>query len=154
MLFSIVCTSSVPVDLPNDLSVEHQDSIYKTQNVGASNCLLQIPRENSLPQASCQHFILELIRRIDVDDEGDVYEKLENVSQRPQTWCRSLLSCVGFILNCALTLLPVEPMTCILLYMYHVTFSLVMIQDSAMRKLQIELSENEQRFCQNRFAEY
>ncbi|CAN9323814.1 unnamed protein product [Alternaria alternata] len=82
MLFSIVCTSSVPVDLPNDLSVEHQDSIYKTQNVGASNCLLQIPRENSLPQASCQHFILELIRRIDVDDEGDVYEKLENVSQR------------------------------------------------------------------------
>ncbi|CAN9319200.1 unnamed protein product [Alternaria alternata] len=79
--------------------IEHQDSIYKTQNVGASNCLLQIPRENSLPQASCQHFILELIRRIDVDDEGDVYEKLENVSQRPQTWCRSLLSIIGMRIN-------------------------------------------------------
>ena len=71
MLFSIVCTSCVPVDLPNDLSVEHQDSIYKTQNVGASNCLLQIPREYSLLQANCQHFILELIRRIGVDDEGE-----------------------------------------------------------------------------------
>ncbi|CAN9186916.1 unnamed protein product [Alternaria alternata] len=154
MLFSIVCTSCVPVDLPNDLSVEHQDSIYKTQNVGASNCLLQIPREYSLLQANCQHFILELIRRIGVDDEGDAYEKLENASQRPRTWCRSLLSCVGFILNCALALLPVEPMTCILLYMYHVTFSLVMIQDSTMRKLRIELSENEQRFCQNGFTDH
>jgi len=116
------------------------------KNVNASNSLLDVPREYSLLQANCQHFILELIRRIGVFDEGDVYEELEKASRLPRTWCRFLLSMLGVLVNSVFVYWPLEPMTCTVVYMYHLCFSLVMTQDYTMRKLRVELEYNERRF--------
>jgi hypothetical protein len=123
------------VDLADGQLIEGQEKVYKTKNVGTLNCLLEVPREYALSPANCQHFILELICRIHVADEGNAYANQERASRYPQIYCGFLLFGLGFPLNVVFALLLLEPMSCISLCMYHIAISLVMIQDISIRKL-------------------
>jgi hypothetical protein len=133
----------------SDISaVADQDEIYKQNNTSASNCLLGVPREYSLLQANCQHFILELIRRISpqFDETGDTWVKIQRGSTCPRFYCHLFLSCIGLAVNLLLVLLPFHMSTLMAAIIYHFTFSMVILQDYTIHSHRAELFYNEQRY--------
>jgi hypothetical protein len=142
----ISCNFSLPLQR---ISVREQDSLYRAKYVRASNCLLDAPREYSLLHSNCQHFILELIRRIELEGLPGTRTDIENASQRPRFRCHLLLCCAGFLVNLPVALLPPGPATylwCPILWSFHVMYSMVLIQDYTRRVLRLDLLYNEQRY--------
>lgn len=134
--------------ISNIFAVIDQDTVYQKNNTRASNCLIDIPREYSLLQANCQHFILELVRRISpqIDFTGDTWIKIQKESTRPRFYCHLLMSCTGMAVNLLVVLLPLHISILVVAISYHYIFTMVMLQDYIIRNHRTELFYNEQRY--------
>jgi hypothetical protein len=126
-----------------------QDKVYEEKFVSASNCLIgTVPREYSLHQANCQHFVLELLRRLDVQCDHKAYANLKKDSNRPRRYSLVLLSSIGLVINLVIVgkiALP-NPVIIIIAMVYHIWYATVMIHDYLVHKDRATRYYNEYRY--------
>lgn len=134
--------------------MEVQDKLFREKNTGAQNCLLDNFREYSLLNSNCQHFILELTRRINVNFvSDDLEEKIVRDSTRPRTVCGFLLNLFGCLLS-LLMCMPSGILSRAIIYItvvdFHTVYAMSIIQDIRACKQRLDRLENECRYLQTR----
>ena len=134
--------------------MEAQDQLFRRKNTGARNCLLVDFREYSLLNSNCQHFVLELTRRINVNFvSDDLEEKIVRDSTRPRSVCGVLLFIFGFILSLVMCM-PSGFLWRTIVYLtgveFHVGYAMSIIQDTRACKQRLDRLENESRCLQTR----
>lgn len=92
--------------------------------------------------------MLELIRRIDIECDPNIYEKLKQDSKRPRFYSLLLLSTCGMLINLALSnsILQGRPIAMILAALYHMLFAMVFKHDSEVRNDRAIRHYNENRY--------
>ncbi|PSN64504.1 hypothetical protein BS50DRAFT_623063 [Corynespora cassiicola Philippines] len=109
-----------------------EDQIFKQAFLSSSNCLLEVPREYSLMNANCQHFIIELTRRIGVNFDEGKCEWLLKSSMKPRLLCLGLLIVGSIICPAVFTtcVLRFKKMSLIFLTIVHTISWMVVVRDS------------------------
>lgn len=134
--------------------VRKQDQLFKKKHTSATNALLGPPREYSLLQSNCQHFILELTRRIDMKfDTEALEEQIVRDSLRPRALAASLSMAFAFISTLFLFVLSgflSRMITYLALSQFHIIIVMAMWQDYKACNERIERLENEWRYLGTR----